>query len=88
MSDKKMSDVFDLPLSVSACGYEVKEIGHVGGIDCQTSDEAEAIAHAVNSHDKLVEALNQMHDRANTYGECLEIAEQALQAIKGEQRED
>ena len=74
-----MSEVFDLPVDENYI-YEVVALDH--------GDDLEVITMAVNSHDKLVEALNQMHDRANTYGECLEIAEQALQAIKGEQRED
>ena len=83
----KMSEVFSLPLEGDS-GFLEDQIGDITehrGQEGTCITMSKAAAHAVNSHDKLVEALNQMHDRANTYEECLEIAEQALQAIKGEQ---
>ena len=84
MSNTKMSDVFDLPLT--AVGDYVMEEGEAGdyGIECLFNADAEAIALAVNSHDKLVEALEKILNHAQSTMECEDIAEAALLAIKGD----
>ena len=96
MSITKMDDVFDLPLS--ATDYLLFTNDHeIDPVEMHYKADAEAIALAVNSHDKLVEALEEvakweisLEFRVN-YGSNGErdyfrnLANEALQAIKGEQ---
>ncbi len=75
----KMSDVFNLPL-VASRGDVLTDND---GLHIAYSCDAEAIALAVNNHDKLVEALERIKDAPlgtlhRTY------ATDALQAIKGD----
>ena len=68
--ERKMSDVFKLPLAVEY--FDSPEGLGVGGIltedktellSCPEPDEAEAICRAVNSHDTLKAELTKANDR-------------------------
>lgn len=73
MCNKKMSDVFELPMMVD--GYSVESqpstpIGCVGGcvgefvsdIECDSGKDAEYVAHAINNHDRLTEENKQLRE--------------------------
>ena len=96
MSNKKMDDVFFLPLLADE-DWVFQSDEEDGAIECAHEECAEAIALAVNNHDALVEALEQvakweisLEFRVN-YGSNGErdyfrnLANLALQAIKGDQ---
>ena len=64
MSDLKMSDVFRIPLHKREYFVESDPYIPLGSsselidtIECCTAQEAYAVAHAINSHDKLVSDL-------------------------------
>lgn len=87
MTDKKMGEVFLLPL-----GYEGRDL--VDGRRFIVSENvseyhANHIAIAVNSHDKLVEALTDILNifdcDGDSVGRVYDIASEALEDIKGEQ---
>lgn len=94
MTYKKMSDVFNLPLSHQYRDL-VSQDGAIIVYACEIGeDEAEAITLAVNNHDKLVESLILMTDLAEQYAEEMPeatvkasdiiAAKTLLKAIKGE----
>ena len=70
MSDMKMSEVFDLPVSVDGFNLNDGYIGGVGGMTIANFDYefvstlstsmAEHSAHAINNHDELVEVENKL----------------------------
>ena len=89
MSNKKMSDVFDLPLWVGDSD-EIRDDGgcflHEDGFSF--SDDPKAIVHAVNNHDKLVGLLEEAYVilKGCRYSEMpmAKKIKSSLQAIKGE----
>lgn len=84
----KMSDVFDLPLAAKE-----DKLTDQKGLLIAYSCDAEHIATCVNSHDQLVEALNDLlNDCINFDGgklsDCyMEQASKLLKTIKGESDE-
>ena len=78
----KMSSAFDLPLSYSdysgleSKGWKIVHSNEIG------KDEAEAIAVAVNNHDKLVETLN------NLLNDCINFSDDAWCDSSMEQASD
>ena len=89
MSNTKMSDVFDLPLTAN-CHGQIKEGDGkfaFGGASTREED-TKAIALAVNNHDKLVGMLETMTDWVEYYDSDVKDIDAAialLQAIKGDQ---
>lgn len=82
MSDKKMSEVFLIPLSKKDCDL-LENDGDYIGQDMRV-EHISAIALAVNSHDKLVAALEKIYDLAAVEAdEGSVIAMKALEDFKG-----
>jgi hypothetical protein len=78
---KKLSDVFELPVS----GQDVSEFYY---LDCSDEEDDDAIAHAINHVDALADALEVMIQHnwhaAHHRKEAQKVAEQALKAYRGE----
>lgn len=55
MSDIKIGKVFDLPLHVDITGVIFDNDSCAIGEICGTLKQSEAVGHAINSHDKLLE---------------------------------
>ena len=93
MSNKKMDDVFFLPLLADE-DWVFQSDEEDGAIECDHEEYAEAIALAVNNHDALVESLILMTDLAEQYAEEMPeatvkasdiiAAKTLLKAIKGD----
>ncbi len=78
MSDLKMSDLFHLPLHRNGFYVESEEyrpqlspVDLIDTIECCTAQEAEAVCHAINSHDKLVSGLAESQAEVERLRECL-----------------
>ena len=93
MTYKKMSDVFDLPLS-NTDFFLYSADASEEPIECLYSVDAKAIALCVNNHDALVESLILITDLAEQYADEMPearvkesdiiTAKTLLKAIKGE----
>lgn len=87
----KMSEVFDLPLNSDFDTVSDRNKRDLATFD--TCKEDEAAAHAINNHDKLVEALELAEAAINVYAIDLNIPDdtigrnkirEALKQAKGE----
>lgn len=78
---KKMDDVFDLPLSATN-NLIFTSYPEYPSVECNYDEDAEAIVLAVNSHDKLVEALQEITGlESSREDEGNLIAKRALESI-------
>lgn len=92
MSDLKMSDVFDLPVSVDKLNLNDGYIGGTGGMtianfDCEfvstlSHEMATNAAHAINNHDRLVEQIAQLEaDKAELVEALTDISNMCIGEI-------
>ena len=80
MSELKMSDVFKLPMIVDGNDVESQPYQHScmsyemkSDITCDSSDDARYVAHAINSHDSMVEQLAKQQEEIAEYREIISI---------------
>jgi len=90
MSDKyRMEDVFDLPVTIRDEDMIRTNISHVGG-QFETPELAQAAVHAINTHDDMYKALEElmlavtMEGMDGCFVSSMEDAEAALKKARGE----
>lgn len=94
MSEVKMSDVFELPVTAYTskvklnAGFSVNclniECAH--GRDCDGENHAQSAAHAINNHDRLIEENKQQRESLNAFRELVKAQTKTIHDLNEENR--